>query len=1103
MMPSSNSCARCKSNNRPGRRYCAVCGGALPQACPQCGFSNEPGEGFCGGCGAELEAAKPTGGPANRRDEQGVQGERRQVTILFADLSGYTALAAERDPEETHCLLRQFFEAVDSTVMKLGGAVERHIGDNVMGVFGAPVAHGDDPYRAVRAAGEIHRAVAAIGKEAQIELSVHIGIADGTVMAGHTGSTLKVAYGVVGSPVNLAARLQGKAAPAETLVSNSVREATEELIEYESIGSVALKGFDIPIAVWRVVGDRPEPSLERAVPLVGRHAELKLLGSLLHDVLETGHGKTVYVRGEAGIGKTRLMHAIADLAREREFSCYKALVLDFGVGWARDPLRALIADILAVRATSSENDRRAAAGTAVESDLVAPDDAVFLYDLLDVPQPPELRTLYNVMDDSARSRGRRRVAVALVRSASTRTPLLLIVEDLHWADATTLENIAAVAEAMSSCRAVLALTSRIEGDPLHDAWRSRVRGGITAIDLGPLRREEATEFGERLRIANPQLLQRCIDRAEGNPLFLEQLLRNTEESAEADDIPASIQSLVLSRMDRLPIVDKAALQAAAVAGQRFSLDFVRTLIREPAYVPTTLLRHQMIRPEGEELMFSHALVRDGVYSSLTYQRRQRLHRASAEFYQDRDLVLRAEHLKQAHDPGVAAAYAAAALAVASEYRYERALDLAERGCALADGPNRLNLDALRAEYLREVGRARESLDAWEAIRARATGAADRCRALIGVAAANRILSRYQPALSALGEAQPLAEAETLQIERAQIHYYRGSICFAEGNANRSLAEHQAALAAAEKANSPEWRARALSGVGDALYSSFLMTSALAAFQDCVALCDAHGLGRLALPNRIMIGCLTYLQGADDALTIIKDASRFAARAESPQAEMFAIYSLGSVLVQSGRTAEAFEHLDAALARARVLGARRFELNIVGEKAESLLRKGERADALRLAEEAVSISREVGMGYAGPYALAVLAWATDEPSARAAALSEGEMVLQRESVGHNLVWYYRVAAEVYMEDRNWQAAESCAQRLRLATSAEPVTMVEFLTARIGALCSVGRGERGPDLERKLDRLVSGGELRGYHDWLTDLRKARIRLSLTSYPSRIRG
>jgi tetratricopeptide (TPR) repeat protein len=210
--------------------------------------------------------------------------------------------------------------------------------------------------------------------------------------------------------------------------------------------------------------------------------------------------------------------------------------------------------------------------------------------------------------------------------------------------------------------------------------------------------------------------------------------------------------------------------------------------------------------------------------------------------------------------------------------------------------------------------------------------------------------------------------------------------------------------------------------------------------------------------------------------------------------MFAIYSLGSVLVQSGRTAEAFEHLDAALARARVLGARRFELNIVGEKAESLLRKGERADALRLAEEAVSISREVGMGYAGPYALAVLAWATDEPSARAAALSEGEMVLQRESVGHNLVWYYRVAAEVYMEDRNWQAAESCAQRLRLATSAEPVTMVEFLTARIGALCSVGRGERGPDLERKLDRLVSGGELRGYHDWVTDLRKARIRLSL---------
>ncbi len=1088
------SCPRCKANNRQGRRYCAECGATLPQPCLECGFSNEPGERFCGGCGVALEDAKQTGGLASRRDAPEDQGERRQVTILFADISGYTALAALRDPEETHTILGRFFEAVDSTVTKFGGAIERHIGDNVMGVFGAPMAHDDDPLRAVRAAGEIHRAMAAIGTQVGLELSVHVGIAGGTVMASHTGSTLKAAYGVVGSPVNLAARLQGRATAGETLVSDSVREATEGLIAYESIGPVALRGFEVAVPIWRVVGEHAERNMGRAVPLVGRRAEIKLLGSLLDGVADVGHGKMLYVRGEAGIGKTRLMDAIADLAREREFSCHRALVLDFGMGRAHDPLRTLVTDILGLKPTSSEEDRLAAAGRAVEDMLVEAQDAAFLNDLLDLSQTVELRSLYNAMDEAARNRGRRRVAVGLLRSASVRQALLLIVEDLHWADATTLEDIAAIADATSDSRVVLALTSRIEGDQLDDAWRSRVRGGITAIDLGPLRPEEATEFGQRLRIANARLLQRCIDRAGGNPLFLEQLLRNTEESAQPDDIPASIQSLVLSRMDRLPAFDKAALQAAAMAGQRFSLDFVRSLIGDPAYVPTTLLRHLMIRPEGEEFLFAHALIRDGVYSSLTHERRRLLHHAAAEFYRDRDLILRAEQLEQARDPGAAAAYGAAAVTAATENRYERALELAERGRALAEGVDRFQLEAVRAECLREAGRARESLQAWEAIRPEATSAAARCRALIGIAAANRILSRYEPALVALEEALPLAETRGLATERAQVHYYCGSIRFAQGDTEQCLAEHEAALTAAERAESPEWRARALSGIGDAQYSFCRMVTALRAFEDCVAICDAHGFGRVALPNRIMVGhCLIYLQRTDEALAIICDAGRLAARVENPQDEMFAAQSLGIALVQGGRAAEALEHLDGALAQARALGARRYESNILAHKAESLLRYGDRVEAMRSAQTAVSISREVGMGFTGPYALAVLGWAADQPDVRAAALSEGEAALRMGSVGHNRVWYERVASEVYMEDRNWPAAASCSHRLRVATAAESLPLVEFLTARIDFLCSIGRGERGSQLQRRVDDLVTQGEIKGHKDWLQELCKAKMLLS----------
>ncbi len=401
------------------------------------------------------------------------------------------------------------------------------------------------------------------------------------------------------------------------------------------------------------------------------------------------------------------------------------------------------------------------------------------------------------MDNLVRNRGKQRVAAGLVRAMSATAPILLLVEDLHWAEPLTLENLAAIADAVSACPVILAMTSRIEGDQLDDGWRARVRAGITSIDLGPLRPEEASEFGRRLRIANDALLWRCIDRAEGNPLFLEQLLRNTEEGAETDEVPASVQSLVLARMDRLDARDKAALQAASIGGQRFSLDLVRALVRNPDFLPATLLRHQMIRPDGAELLFAHALVRDGVYSSLTHERRRALHRAAADWYAPRDAVLRAEHLERANDPSAAQAYRAAANAQALDYHYDRALALAERGRAIATMPaDQFGLDALRGEYLREAGRAPDSLEAFERALSEAQSPLESCRAYIGITAADRILSRTEPALSALAQAQLLADADCLEIERAQIHYYRGNILFAQGDAAGCLAEHQAGAASA-------------------------------------------------------------------------------------------------------------------------------------------------------------------------------------------------------------------------------------------------------------------------------------------------------------------
>jgi class 3 adenylate cyclase/tetratricopeptide (TPR) repeat protein len=1029
-------------------------------------------------------------GVAPARNEVGEEpGERRQVTILFADLAGYTSLAARQDPEETHRILGRFFEAVDSAVTRFGGAIERHIGDNVMGMFGAPVAHGDDPHRAMKAAAEIHRVVGTLSADLGIVLAVHIGIACGTVMAGGTGSRLKAEYGIVGSPVNLAARLQAQAKAGETLISASLKDAVENLIELESVGEVPIKGLDAPEHVWRVVAERPQIAF--AVPLVGRRAELSLLVSVLEAVISERHGRAVCVRGEAGIGKTRLVQVFAQEARARGFACHFALILDFGAGRGRDAISTLVAGLLGTSPDVPEPQRRAAAQSAVARGWLPADDLVFLDGLLDLPQSGDQRALYDAMDDAGRKRGRQRVATHLLRTAAAATPVALIVEDLHWADPATLDDLATLADAASDCAAVVAMTSRIEGDPLDGAWRARVRAGVTSIDLGPLRSEEASELGHLLQLANDALVMRCIERAEGNPLFLEQLLRNAREGLEADEIPASVQSLVLARMDRLDPRSKAALQAASVAGQRFPLELVRALARDPDFTPGVLLRNQMIRPEGAEFLFAHALVRDGIYSSLTHERRRVLHRAAAEWYAERDGVLRAEHLDRGGDPGAAAAYCEAARALALEYRFDHALSLVERGRAIAiTRADRFELEAQRGEYLREIGRAAESAQAFESARGEAQSALETCRALIGIAAAHRMLSRSEPALSALAQAQTLAEADSLAAEGAQIHYYRGNLLFAQGNTTGCLAEHQAALSAAEAIDSPEWRARALSGLGDAHYSLCRMRTALAAFQGCVALCDAHGYGRVVLPNRIMIGhCMIYLQRLAEAIAIVEEARRMAARAANRHAEMFAAQSLCVVLTQSGQTDAAMRNIPAALQAARAMGARRFESNLLCLMAECALNSDARGESLSAACTALAISREIGMGFDGPYALAVAARATEDAARRSALLAEGEAVLRAGSVGHNRIWYYRVAGDAEIESGNWVQATRCADEIRRATSQEPLPLADFIAARIEALSALGGGERGPGLRDEIERLIALGKENGHDSWLPLLVAAR--------------
>src|SRR5271157_2854932 len=261
-------CTACQVENREGRKFCAACGVALPAPCPRCGYANDGGDRYCGGCGALL-AGDPVP-PAGRSQSAAPEADRRPVTVMFCDLVGYTKLSSQLDPEEVHALLERFFALVDAIVDRFGGTIDKHIGDAAMALFGAPVAHGNDAERAVRAALEIHASLS--GLNSSPPLAAHIGVATGEVVASSVGSQRHRGYTVTGEAANLAARLLARASSGETLVSDAVYRATSHAIAFESVGSLTLKGLDLPIDAWKATGVGIAAADAQA--LVGRRSEM-------------------------------------------------------------------------------------------------------------------------------------------------------------------------------------------------------------------------------------------------------------------------------------------------------------------------------------------------------------------------------------------------------------------------------------------------------------------------------------------------------------------------------------------------------------------------------------------------------------------------------------------------------------------------------------------------------------------------------------------------------------------------------------------------------------------------------------------------------------
>jgi len=1080
-------CPACRHQNPLGGRFCGHCGAKLGPVCPACSAPLAADQKYCGGCGQSLVAETSRQTPAVE------SGERRYATVLFSDLSGFTALNERLDSEEVEEIMTRVKRAASSIIERHGGTVNQFVGDEVYALFGVPHARRDDPQRAVRAALELHRAVDEISGQVEAKvggrLTMHTGVNTGPVLArrseSHAGR-----FVLTGDTVNTGARLLKLAAPGEVVVSPTTWRQVAEAFEATAGDPIEVKGKEAPVVPYRIVRERASGEASMR-PLVGRRDEMQQLMALAQSCRQHGRGRVIVIRGDPGMGKSRLAEELLGFARGLGFACHRALVLDFGAETGRDAVRSLVQSLLELPPEADEAERRNAVTRARAEGLVGADREVLLYDLADVPPPPALRALDGAVSSSARQRGTLELLGELARKASQRRALVLLVEDVHWADAETLERLCAFASSAAGNPMLFAMTTRFDGDPTAGPWRGALRGlPCTAIDLGPLAPEDAATLAAGMSQMSDAVVRSCVERADGNPLFLEQLLLNAEGAA-VENLPGTIQALVLSRMDRLGPPHRLALQAAAILGQRFSLEALRHLIEDAAYECKVLVDHFLVRPEGADYLFCHALIRDGARESLLKGRRKQLHARAATWFEGRDLALAAEHFDRADSPQAARTYLAASDAEAAQFRYSAALALAERGLAVAvERADRFALLSSRSRLLLEAGRAPESIEVSRAALECADGAAERSAALVDMAAAMRINDRFNDGLAALNEAQPLAEQSGLPLLRSRLHHLRGNLYFPLGRIDECLREHRAALASAKEAGSFEAEATALGGLGDAHYLGGRMRSAHDQFDKCVSLCRKHGLGKLEVAFLHMVGwTAAYLNDMGRAVELGGQAAQLAARVSHLRSEVLARMLVGYVDgYVRGNFDSGLRQLESALALSQTLGAKRFEGQIQQFRAMVAARMGERGKALAFANEALQICREHGMGFTGAWLHGVIAGLTPDDAERDRALARGEELLADGCVSHNHFHFYTNAIEVCLTAGRWDAAERYCGKLDAYAALEPLPWTEFIVARGRALAQLGRGERGVQLATELRELQATAAKAEINDSLPALEAA---------------
>ena len=723
-------CAKCGTDNPAGNRFCAQCGNALAARCANCGAESPPAANFCGACGAQLSngagaaaaagssragAAAPEIRVATEHPDTStaLEGERKTVTALFADIKGSTELMEDLDPEEARAIIDPALRLMIDAAHRYDGYVVQSTGDGIFALFGAPVAHEDHPQRALYAAlrlqEELERYSARLREAGNLPIEGRVGVNTGEVVVRSiTTGAGQVEYTPIGHTTNLASRMQALAPTGSIAISAQTRKLVEGYFQLKALGPTKVKGISEPVNVYEVTGLGPlRTRLQRSAgrgltKFVGREREMEVLKRAAEQA-KAGRGQIAAAMAEAGTGKSRLCFEFKATS-QAGWMVLETFSVSHSKASAYLPLLDLLQGYFKIAGEDDQRARRAkVTGNVLTLDRSLEDTLPYLFSLLGIVEGDDPLAQ---MDGQVRKRRTLEAIKRIVLRESLNQPLMVIFEDLHWIDEATQEFLNLMADSLGTAKILLLVNYRPE---YSHQWNSKTY--YTQLRLDPLGQESAEEMltalvGDGVEVA--ALKRVIIEKTEGNPFFMEETVQVLlDEGALVRDgaavkltkplnalkIPPTVQGILAARIDRLPVEAKDLLQTLAVIGREFPRSLIRAVVTKPDDEISGLLDdlqlgefiYEQPAVGDTEYVFKHALTQEVAYNSVLNERRKPIHERTAQaleslFSEQRDdhLPALAHHYSRSGNTGKAIHY----LRIAGEQ--------AARRCAHEEAAGRFN-----------------------------------------------------------------------------------------------------------------------------------------------------------------------------------------------------------------------------------------------------------------------------------------------------------------------------------------------------------------------------------------------------------------------------